>query len=56
MKQKVLFLGSGSPFMVNAVLGNLSTAGYDVMSAEARNRAHLRRGGGRRLLPKTAGY
>ena len=36
MKQKVLFLGSGSPFMVNAVLGNLSTAGYDVMSIELK--------------------
>ena len=34
MKQKVLFLGSGSPFMMNAVLGNLSNAGYDVMSIE----------------------
>ena len=32
MNNKVLFLGSGSPFMVNAVMGNLSKAGYDVLS------------------------
>jgi CheY-like chemotaxis protein len=32
MNNKVLFLGSGSPFMMNAVMGNLSTSGYDVMS------------------------
>ena len=36
MKQRVQFLGSGSPFMVNAVLGNLSNAGYDVMSIEIK--------------------
>lgn len=35
MNNKVLFLGSGSPFMVNAVMGNLSKAGYDVMSVAA---------------------
>lgn len=35
MNNKVLFLGSGSPFMVNAVLGNLSKAGYDVLSVAA---------------------
>lgn len=32
MNNKVLFLGSGSPFMVNAVMGNLSKSGYDVLS------------------------
>ena len=36
MKQRVLFLGSGSPFMVNAILGNLSNAGYDVISIELK--------------------
>ena len=36
MKQRILFLGSGSPFMVNAILGNLSGAGYDVMSIELK--------------------
>lgn len=36
MKQKILFLGSGSPFMMNAVMGNLSNAGYDVMSVEPK--------------------
>ena len=36
MKQRILFLGSGSPFMVNAVLGNLSAAGYDVLSIELK--------------------
>ncbi len=32
MNNKILFLGSGSPFMMNAVMGNLSSSGYDVMS------------------------
>ena len=32
MNNKVLFLGTGSPYMMNAVMGNLSSAGYDVMS------------------------
>lgn len=35
MNNKVLFLGSGSPFMVNAVMGNLSKSGYDVFSVAA---------------------
>lgn len=35
MNNKVLFLGSGSPFMMNAVMGNLSKSGYDVMSVAA---------------------
>lgn len=34
MNNNVLFLGSGSPFMMNAVMGNLSKTGYDVMSVE----------------------
>ena len=35
MNNKVLFLGSGSPFMVTAVMGNLSKSGYDVFSVAA---------------------
>ena len=34
MVQKILFLASGSPFMVNALIGNLTKAGYEVISAE----------------------
>ena len=34
MIQKILFLGSGSPFMVNALIGNLTKAGYEVTSVE----------------------
>lgn len=34
MSQKILFLGSGSPFMVNALIGNLTKAGYEVTSVE----------------------
>ena len=34
MVRKVLVLGSGSPFMVNALIGNLTKSGYDVISVE----------------------
>ena len=39
MIHKILFLGSGSPFMVNALIGNLTKAGYDVTSAELQARS-----------------
>ena len=38
MIHKILFLGSGSPFMVNALIGNLKNAGYDVTPAEPQAR------------------
>ena len=34
MIRKILFLSSGSPFMVNALIGNLTKAGYEIASAE----------------------
>ena len=35
MNRKLIFLGSGSPFMMKTVIRNLRTAGYDVVSVEA---------------------
>ena len=34
MIRKILFLGSGSPFTVNALIGSLTKAGYEVISVE----------------------
>ena len=39
MIRQILFLGSGSPFMVNAVIGNLSKSGYEVTAAEPNLRS-----------------
>ena len=39
MNRKILFLGSGSPFIVNALKGNLTKAGYEVISVEPNSRA-----------------
>ena len=50
MTQKILFLGSGSPFMMNAVMGNLSNAGYDVLSAEPTEAAVRKNGADREII------
>ncbi len=38
MIRKILFLASGSPFMVNALIGNLEKSGYEVISVGPNSR------------------